>query len=57
VIRELLSQSSLIALPIFAMFVFLAVWTAAAFRIAFTKRELLDEAASVPLSEEERHVR
>jgi hypothetical protein len=52
--RELLSHTPLLALPIAALFVFLAVWLAMVTRALTRTRAEVDQTARLPL-EEERH--
>ncbi|MGH7297955.1 MAG: hypothetical protein ACRELB_23645 [Polyangiaceae bacterium] len=49
--RELLAQSPLLALPLAAMFLFLAVWVVASVRALTRSRRETDEAARLPLDD------
>ncbi len=49
---QLLSQSPLLALPLFALFTFAAVFLAVGLRAFLTSRSVLDAAAGLPLAEE-----
>jgi len=49
---QLLSQSPLLALPLFALIVFLTVFVAVAVRVLLTAKPILDAAAQVPLMDE-----
>ena len=49
---QLLSQSPLLALPLFALFVFAAVYVSVGLRTLLTCRSTLDVAAGLPLAEE-----
>ncbi len=51
--RELLAQSPLLMLPIGAMFLFLAVWVVTAARALTRSRVEMDEAARLPLENDD----
>ncbi len=51
--RELLAQSPLLMLPLGAMFLFLAVWVATAVRALTRSRTEMDEAARLPLEDDD----
>jgi hypothetical protein len=50
--RDLLANSSLLVLPLAALVLFLCVFAGVVVRTLATKRELVDEAAALPLSED-----
>jgi hypothetical protein len=47
--RELLAHSPLLALPLFALLLFMFVWVATAVRVMTRSRADLEEAARLPL--------
>jgi hypothetical protein len=49
---QLLSQSPLLALPLFALFTFAAVFLAVGIRAFMTSRSVIDAAAGLPLAQE-----
>jgi hypothetical protein len=49
--RDLFAQSPLLALPMFAMFVFIAVWVTASVRVLIRSRADMDAAARLPLED------
>jgi hypothetical protein len=49
---QLLAQSPLLALPLFALFTFAAVFLGVGLRALLTSRSILDAAAGLPLTEE-----
>jgi hypothetical protein len=49
--RELLAQSPLLALPLAAMFLFVAVWIATSIRALTRPRAEVDAAARLPLED------
>ena len=51
--RELLAQSPLLILPLTAMFLFIAVWAVAAVRVMTRSRTDMDEAARLPLEDDQ----
>jgi len=51
--KDLLAQSPLLALPLGAMFLFLAVWVATSIRALTRSREEMDAAARLALAEDE----
>ncbi len=51
--KDLLVQSPLLALPLVAMFLFLAVWVATSIRAMTRSREEMDAAARLALSEDD----
>jgi hypothetical protein len=51
--KDLLVQSPLLALPLVAMFLFLAVWIAASIRAMTRSRGEIDVLARLPLVEDE----
>ncbi len=50
--RDLLVQSPLLALPLVAMFLFLAVWVVTAVRVMTRSRAEMEAAARLPISED-----
>ena len=49
---QLLSQSPLLILPLFALFIFVGVFLSVALRALLTSRPTLDALASIPLADE-----
>lgn len=50
---DLLARSPLLALPLGAMFLFLAVWVVTSIRVMTRSREEMDAAARLALAEDE----
>jgi cbb3-type cytochrome oxidase subunit 3 len=53
--RDLLSQSSLLVLPLIALFLFIAVFVGVVVRTLMRSRAEIDECAAIPLHDEDRH--
>jgi hypothetical protein len=51
--NDLLAQSPLLVLPLVAMFLFITVWVAAAMRVMTRSRTDLQEAARLPLENDD----
>lgn len=50
---EILAQSPLLVLPLAAMFLFMAVWAVSAVRVMTRSRSEMDEAARLPLEDDQ----
>jgi hypothetical protein len=51
--QDLLAQSPLLVLPLIAMFLFMAVWVASAVRVMTRSRADMDQAARMPLEDDQ----
>jgi hypothetical protein len=51
--KDLIAQSPLLVLPMVAMFLFLAVWVAASIRALTRSRAEVEEAARLPLEDDD----
>jgi hypothetical protein len=53
--KELLAQSPLLALPLVAMFLFLAVWIVTTVHTLLRPRAEIESAARLPLEDDDEH--